>query len=305
MLSDMNKLRFLVSLPTRDNDFQIEQGNSAKDTAKRLGFDVEVLFAENDPVNQSTQILDAIQRPADRRPNGVVFEPVRGSGLEQVAKTAVHAGAGWAVLNRTPDYLGELRRGAKAPVFTLSSDHVEIGRIQGRQFAALLPNGGTVLYIEGPSYSTSAQRRTSGMLETKPKNIQVTMLKGQWTEDSAERAVESWLKLVTSQKVAVDLVAAQDDSMAMGARKAFAKIMNRDERDKWLSLPFTGADGVESTGQKWVKEGWLAATIYVPPLAGKAIEILAEAIAKGGQPKENALTESVSIPPVDVLKPWK
>ena len=143
------------------------------------------------------------------------------------------------------------------------------------------------------------------MLETKPKNIQATMLKAQWTEDSAERAVESWLKLVTSQRVPVDLVAAQDDSMAMGARRAFAKIMNREERDRWLSLPFTGADAVESTGQKWVKEGWLAATIYIPPLAGKAIEILAEAIAKGAPPKENAVTESMSIPPVDVLKPWK
>ena len=143
----MNKLRFLVSLPTRDNDFQIEQGNSAKDTAKRLGFDVEVLFAENDPVNQSTQILDAIQRPADKRPSGVVFEPVRGSGLEQVAKTAVHAGAGWAVLNRTPDYLSELRRGAKVPVFTLSSDHVEIGENSGSAVCGAIAERG-----HGPLY---------------------------------------------------------------------------------------------------------------------------------------------------------
>ena len=301
----MDKLRFLVSLPTRDNDFQIEQGNAAKDTARRLGFEVEVMYAENDPVNQSTQILDAIQRPKETRPNGVVFEPVRGSALEQVAKSSVSAGAGWAVLNRTPEYLSDLRRVAKVPVFTLSSDHVEIGRIQGRQFGALLPKGGTVLYIEGPSYSTSAQRRTSGMLETKPKNIHATMLKAQWTEDSAERTVESWLKLVTSQRVAVDLVAAQDDSMAMGARKAFSKILSKEERGRWLSLPFTGVDGVESTGQKWVREGLLAATIYVPPLTGKAIEMLAEALARGEKPKENAMTESMSIPPVDMLKAWK
>lgn len=305
VLAEMKRPRFLVSLPTRDNDFQIEQGQSAKDVGLRLGFDVDVIYADNDTVRQSTQILEAIQGPTETRPQGIVFEPVRGSALAQVARAACAAGAGWAVLNRTPDYLPELRNSAKTPVFTLSSDHVEIGRIQGRQFAALLPKGGMALYIEGPSYSTSSQRRTSGMVETKPANIQLTILKAQWTEESAERTVESFLKLGTSNRVSFDLVGAQDDSMAMGARKAFQKLMNKEERDRWLSLPFTGVDGVESTGQKWVREGALAATVYVPPLAGKAIEILARAIATGAQPPENSVTESMSIPPVDTLKPRK
>jgi ribose transport system substrate-binding protein len=298
----MNKLRFLVSLPTRDNDFQIEQGHSATLTAQRLGHDVEVVYADNDTVRQSTQILEKIQVPAETRPQGVVFEPIRGSAMNQVAQAAVRAGVGWAVLNRTPEYLTELRRATNVPIFSLSSNHVEIGRIQGRQFAALLPKGGSVLYIEGPSYSTSAQKRTSGMLETKPANIQVTMLKAQWTEESAERAVESWLKLVTSQKVAFSLVSAQDDSMAIGARKAFQKLLSKTERDKWLGLPFTGCDGVESTGQAWVREGLLAATIYVPPLTGKAIEILARAIREGVKPKEESMTESMSIPPLEAIE---
>jgi len=47
----------------------------------------------------------------------------------------------------------------------------------------------------------------------------VSTLKGEWTEQSALRAVRSWLKLATSQSLACDLVSAQDDTMAMGARK--------------------------------------------------------------------------------------
>ena len=58
-------------------------------------------------------------------------------------------------------------------------------------------------------------------MESKPANIHLTILKGQWTEESAQRAVRSWLKLTTSHKATIDLVAAQDDSMAIGARKAF------------------------------------------------------------------------------------
>ena len=89
--------------------------------------------------------------------------------------------------------------------------------------------------------------------------------------------------------------------MAMGARKAFQKINNEKERTRWLSLPFIGCDGQPKTGQTWVREGWLAATIYVPPLAGKAIEILAKAIQDGTQPPEHTVTVSFSIPPLDAL----
>jgi ribose transport system substrate-binding protein len=299
----MKTLKLLVSLHTRQNDFQVAQAKSAEETARQLGIDVEIVFADNDAVNQSTQILQAIQNRAESRPDAIVLEPVSGTALPQVARAACAAGIGWVILNRSPDYMAELRRATNAPVFAVSADHAEIGRIQGRQFAALLPKGGSLLYLEGPSQSSSARKRTAGMLETKPSNIRVATLKGQWTEESAERAVRSWLQLATSQRAAIGLVGAQDDSMAMGARKAFQTITNEEERARWLKLPFTGCDGLPATGQTWVREGWLAATIYVPPLAGKAIEILATAIREGTQPPEHALTESFSIPPLEALAP--
>jgi ABC-type sugar transport system substrate-binding protein len=299
----MKKLKFLVSLHTRENDFQTAQARSAEEAAQKLGIEAEVTFADNDAVNQSTQILKAIQNRAESRPDAIVLEPVSATALPQAARAACAAGIGWAVLNRRPDYLPDLRRTAAVPAFAIGSDHAEIGRIQGRQFAALLPQGGWILYLEGPSQSSSAQKRTAGMLETKPSNIQVTMLKGQWTEESAERSVRSWLNLATSQSAVISLVGAQDDSMAMGARKAFQNITNEQERSRWLSLPFTGCDGQPATGKKWVGEGWLAATIYIPPLAGKAVEILAKAIAQGSQPPENTVTESFSIPALNALAP--
>jgi ribose transport system substrate-binding protein len=299
----MKKLRFLVSLHSRENDFQLAQAQAAKDTARKLGSDAEIIFADDDAVNQSTQLLKAIQRRVESRPDAIVVEPVGATALPQVARAASAAGIGWAVLNRRPDYLSTLRSAATPPVFAVSSDHFEIGCIQGRQFAALLPRGGSVLYIEGPSQSSSAQERTSGMLKTKPSNIQVTMLKARWTEQSAERAVQSWLKLATSHGASIDLVGAQDDSMAMGARKAFQEIINETERSRWLTLPFTGCDGQPATGQAWVREKWLAATIHIPPLTGQAMEILAKAIEDGNQPPEYSFTTSFSIPPLESLVP--
>jgi ribose transport system substrate-binding protein len=301
----MKKLRILVSLTTDDNDYQIEQAQSAEQAAKKLGVDAQIIFADNDAINQSTQILKAIQAAPETRPDAIVFEPVGGTALPQVARAAAAAKIGWAVLNRDANYIAELRRTSTAPVFAVSSDHVEIGRIQGKQFAAFLPKGGSVLYIQGPSENSAAKERTAGMQETKPANIQLTLLRGQWTEDSAQRAVRSWLMLSTSQKMVVDLIGAQDDSMAMGARKAFQELTNEADREKWLALPFTGCDGLPKTGQTWVRSGLLAVTVFVPPNAGQAIDMFVQAIQHGKQPPERALTMPASIPPLDALSPLK
>jgi ribose transport system substrate-binding protein len=299
----MKKLRILVSLTTNDNDYQTEQAKSAEEACRRLNIELQIVYAENDAINQSTHLLRAIQAAQQDRPDAIVFEPVGGTALPQVAKAAVGANIGWAVLNREATYIAELRRTAKAPIFCVSNDHVEIGRIQGRQFAALLPKGGNVLYIQGPSENSAAKDRTLGMMSTKPANIQITTLKGQWTEDSSMRTIRSWLKLSTSQKAIIDLVGAQDDAMAIGARKAFQEIANESERERWLKLPFTGCDGLPKTGAAWVASGLLAATVFAPPNTGQAIEMLFRALSKGEQQPERALTVASSIPPLSELKP--
>jgi len=299
----MKKLRFLLSLTTDDNDYQIEQAQSAEVSARKLGIEVQTVYADNDAITQSTQVLKAIQAAETLRPDAIIFEPVGGTALPQVARAAVTAGIGWAVLNRDASYIPELRKVSTAPVFAVSSDHLEIGRIQGRQFAALLKHGGAILYIQGPAENSAARERTTGMQETKPSNIHATILRAQWTEESAQRTVRSWLKLSTSQKAAIDLIGAQDDSMAMGARKAFQELPDESQQERWLKLPFTGCDGLPKTGQAWVRSGLLAATVYVPPNAGQAMDMLVQAIQHGKLQPERALTVPVSIPTLAELKP--
>src|SRR5450759_2447595 len=102
------------------------------------------------------------------------------------------------------------------------------------------------------------------------------MMPANWTEESAQKSVISWLRLRTSQESHVDLVGAQDDSMAMGARKAFSEIP-AGERARWMKIPITGCDGMPKTGQTWVRNGTLAATIYIRPNTDLAIEMLVEA----------------------------
>lgn len=288
----MKRLNFVVSLTNDDNDYQQEQAAAAEKAAQRFGVDVKIVHANNDAVAQSQQLLEYVQNPKVR-PDAILFEPCGGTAFPQVARAAAAAGIGWVVLNHEIDYAADLRRSFKVPIFAISSDHEEIGKIQGQQFAALLPSGGTILYIEGPPNSSAAKERTRGMNKTKPANAQIKSMRGNWTEESSYRAVSSWLRLRTSQEMRIDLVGAQDDSMAMGARKAFGEISGAD---RWLKLPFTGCDGMPKTGQSWVRSGLLAATIYIPANTDLAIEMLVEAIKNGAQMPERKVTQAQSIP---------
>src|SRR6185437_10096793 len=159
----MKDLNFVLSLTTRDNDYQMEQAACATAAALRFGIKLQVLFAENDSILQSQQLLNVIQSRPEAQPDGIIFEPVGGTALPQVARAAVAAGISWVVMNREVDYLAEIRKTHRIPIFGVSSDHEEIGRIQGHQFAALLPKGGTVLHIHGLSESLAAKQRTTGM----------------------------------------------------------------------------------------------------------------------------------------------
>ncbi len=296
----MKKLRFLVSLITQDNDYQREQASAAEEAAQRLEVDAEIVYSGGDAIQQSEQLLKVIQGPAAERPDAILVEPA-GTGMPQVARAAMNAGVGWAVMNSDVDYLPTLRAVARVPVCAVNSDNVAVGKIQGKQFTALLPNGGTVLYIEGPAGSVPAQHRKTGMTAALPRNVEVRYLKGAWTEQSGFKAVTSLLALSTSRTLHVGVVGSQNDAMALGARKAVQELAVGDERRKWLEASFTGCDGVPSSGQTWVRRGVLTATVITPPLTNTALELLVNAIKMGTQPPEKTLIAPSSFPALDML----
>ncbi|HET8826355.1 MAG TPA: substrate-binding domain-containing protein [Terriglobales bacterium] len=298
----MEKLRFVL-LAVDNNDYQVEQVSAAQSAAARLGIELEIIHTEHDSIQQSQIVLDFVQRPAATRPNAIFFEPV-GTSLAQPARAAAAAKVGWVILNReNVDYVRELRERYSTPMFSVTTDHKDVGEIQGEQVGRLLPKGGAVLYIEGPGDNNAAVRRTEGMLSRKPANVEVRTLRGRWTEVSAYNAVNSWLKLSIAKEIPIGVVAAQNDAMALGARKAFHELPNGPVRDRWLQTPFLGCDGLPNGGQKAVREHHLAATVVIPPNAGDAVEAMVAAIRSGKQPDVTLFTQASSFPPLHSLSP--
>lgn len=296
----MEKLRVVVSLLTQENDYQLEQAASAQAAAVAVGANIEIVFADNDAVRQTQQLLSFIQDPA-KRPQAILVEPV-GTSMPQVAKAAVEAGIGWALINVQADYIAQLRLRSKVPVFSVVCDHEEIGKIQGQQIGAILGDSGCVLYIEGPGLRDIAKLRSKGMLSTKPLAVDVKVLRGDWTQRSGYQAIKSWLSLSTSRQLNVGMIACQNDDMAIGVRKAFEEIGNSSERDQWLRQPITGCDGVPNAGQAWVRQGHMAATVISPPLAGTALQLCATALRTGAQPPERTVVPASSFPALNELQ---
>jgi ABC-type sugar transport system substrate-binding protein len=290
----MKRLRFVVSLITDDNDYQRQQAVAAQDAGTQLDVDVRTLFADNDSIHQSQQILDVIHGRDGI--DGILVEPAGRTAFPQAAGAAVASGRAWVVLNCEPDYLKQLRSGGNVPTFSVSADNHEIGRIQGRQLRALLPDGGLVLYLQGPSMSLVTEQRTAGMLETKPESVKVRILKSvSWAEEGGYHAIAAWLRLSTARNEQIDVVQAHNDSLAVGARRAIEDQAGGHRNHK-SRLLFLGVDGLPRTGQAWVRQGILTATIVVPAVTPQALGALVAAIRGGTSQPECTRVAPTSFP---------
>jgi ABC-type sugar transport system substrate-binding protein len=286
-MTETSPVRTIVlSLPDLENEFQVLQVREAHETAARLGLELEVLSAEGSPVLQVNQLVKAMR--ANPGPKAIVVEPITPEGMQKVAGRITSAGIGLAVLNCTMPGLEALRQQRPdLPVFTVCSDQSEIGRAQGDQIRTLLPDGGHVLYIHGPQGSTAAAERLQGTdAVLRGSGIDRIDLDGRWSESSATRVVRGWLRLKSSESVPLDLVAAQDDSMARGARLALEEA---GAFSRWPQLKFLGIDGVPDVGQRLVDIRQLTATIVMPSNTGPALEALARWLASGTVPVSHRL----------------
>src|SRR5688500_11774554 len=122
-------MRVVVSLPEKDNEYQVLQTDEAIETAGAMGLDLDILYAENTPVLQIQQIFRAIH--AAPPPRALIVEPVAADAIERVVAKAAAAGLGIAILNGSSVSLDRLRaEHTNVPLFTVESDQREIGRIQ-------------------------------------------------------------------------------------------------------------------------------------------------------------------------------
>jgi ABC-type sugar transport system substrate-binding protein len=274
-------MKIVVSLPEKDNEFQLLQAVDARATARRLGCSVEILYADNGGVAQIQQLYKAIH--SHPTPRALVIEPIAVGGLETVLRKAATHRIPVALLNGPVSCMPRIQSDfVHLPLFTVGSDQMEVGRLQGQQLDKLVPYGGCVLYLHGLQ-GASAEARARGLeAALRDKNVHLVVLDGRWTEEAACRSVQAWMRLRSAATLHVDAVAAQNDAMARGARRATAE--TPDGATVWSTIPHLGIDGVPDVGQRMVDRGELTTTIVMPSNTGPAIEYLVQWLQRGTMP---------------------
>ncbi len=300
----MNRKRIGLALRATDNDYQQRLRADALTVAAELGFEIEVVAAQNDSNRQQQQITKLVEGPKGPELAAVLVSAVRDDVLGDVARLATKAGIGWVVLHREAPYLAALRdEFPTLPTFAVTPDQEQIGRIQGQQVKALLGDAGHVLTVTGPLQTSSAQKRLDGLRAVLGSGtFTITVLESNWSSEGARMALEKWLA-EQPKGTRPSIVASQNDEMALGARQALRDGSIKLDDAALEKVPITGVDGSPSFGQRLVREKRIIATVDVPSTAGPALQALARSRDTGERPAALMVLPISSYPELTALSP--
>jgi len=277
-----------------DHDFDralaAEAERVAEESTKQgFPFAIRMRYARGNERTQWQQIQD--DRKVDPHPDLVIVIPVNHEAVYDILYETVNTrpGVTCVFLHQTRTKMHHSERAEyKTRLFSVGADQVEIGRLQARQFASILPDRrGDVIYIQGRENSFGTKGRMKGLLEELPKTPDIKLngfrVFGDWTGPSVRPAIDSWTQL--GGKLAwIKAAGAQNDAMAL----ALVDLL----REQGLALPVIGVDGVEA-GRQGVDRGALTATVIQPLGVGHAMRVYRDLL--GGTLQPDAIPDSGNI----------
>ena len=286
------------SADTKETDaYQVLQEESAISEAKSAGVIVEIAFAPG--FDQLRVIRKRMSDTAAPPLDAVIVEPGSVTSTALILKE-LKGRTGLVLLNAWSPEVDEYSRswGAGLPFGTVSTDHVQLGKIQGQQANAMLAEGGQLLCVTGPQRSSAAIERLEGLRGSlRPDVTFYEALSGGWTEDDGARAFDSWYGLYKTRSFRVDVIAAQSDELAVGARAAAEAVANPGHREIFRRARVLGVDACPAFGRKLVDTGRLTASVTTPANTGEAIRALRKFWESGLPLALKAFTNPTPYPP--------
>ncbi len=279
------------------NHFQLLQEDTALSEGKRLDIEVEVAFAPGfDQLRTlKRRVIETATSPLD----AVVTEPANTATMEMVLNE-LKGKLGLVILSAWGPSVEAAAAtwGHDLPIGGVGTDHTKVGEIQGRQVKLLLPEGGHVLYVAGPLRSSAAQQRLEGLKTQLGNDVQLEEIAaGQWTESDGIVAFNDWYRVAKARNPVVGVVAAGNDELAVGARRACEALANPQHREALLKARFLGVDACPTFGQKLISEGVLTASVLTPANTGLALGQLHRFWANGAPMPLRSYTEARPWPP--------
>lgn len=181
-------------------------------------------------------------------------------------------------------------RRTSSPYYTayVGGDNYQVGKTVGEYANTLLGGKGKMIEITGLPRSSPASDRHRGLVDalaSRPGMQRVATLNGQWEKDIAKKALRKALPHFPD----LDLIFAQNEVMAMGAREVCNEIF--PER----KIRVIGVDGLP--GQfgdiQMVFDGHITATALYPTGGEEAARVAMNILQKQPYQKENLLQTAI------------
>jgi ABC-type sugar transport system substrate-binding protein len=300
----MSGFRIALFLLDRLNDYQALLQTECEKAARRHDLRLSAVSADKSVDTQLRQIRAQLGESEGNRARAFLVCPVSEMALLPLVHDAAKLGIAWVFLSRWNDAVHDLRRDyPSVPIFAVLPDQLEIGRIQGQQLRALARAGDEVVCIQGPIGTSSSRLRRQGLEAelASRSDLHWSHFNGDWSQAGGESALKTWLSTFPANRVPPFLIAAQNDSMAVGARNAFKSWANANGQPQRSHLIALGCDGSPSFGQRLATNGELSATVVVPPVSGQAVEEIVSALRGGRRPEAEIKVAVRSHPDIDTL----
>lgn len=216
--------------------------NAMEERADELGIALTILDGEARAEKQVAQVENLIAQEYDV----IIMNPISLDGCAPAVDAAVEAGVPIFTL------VSVVKNQDKAVTY-VGSDAPESGLIQGEMIVAATGGSGRVALIQGPIGHDAQIGRKEGLMEALSAGDYEIVVDqtANWQRDQALTLMENWIQ--SGQEF--DIVAAQNDNMAMGALKALEDAGLADE------VMVFGIDATEDAKNS-IKDGRLVGTVF-------------------------------------------
>jgi ribose transport system substrate-binding protein len=251
-----------LALSTLNNPFFVDLRDGAQAEAGKVGIELTVLDAQNDPAKQTSEIEDLIAKKV----GVVIINPTDSDAIVPTVKKLNAAGIPVVTVDRAAN--------GGVVAAHIASDNVAGGRIAANYVATRLHGKGNVVMLEGIAGSSAARDRGRGFREGIAKYPGIKIVASQTADFDRAKGLSVMENILQAQKK-IDAVFAQNDEMALGAVQAIEAAHRQKE------MFVVGFDAI-ADALKAIKEGRMAATVaQQPKVMGQLAVQAAAKILKG------------------------
>ena len=234
-----------LAVSNLSNPFFVSLRDGAQTAAERLGVQLLVEDAQDNPETQ----LEQIQSLIDQGVSALLINPVGGEDVVPAIEAANEAGVPVFTLDRSAAG-GDI-------VSHVASDNFAGGEMAGNHLAELLGRQGQVVELQGIPGTSAAEARGAGFNEAIAAYPDIAIIVQQTANFDRAEGKEVFAAILEEQPE-IDGVFAHNDEMLLGALEAAR------EAERAEDIVFIGFDAVEDAVTA-VEDGELAATIAQQP----------------------------------------